>query len=119
MKRILTFFLLVVFCACVAALTQTKGEPVAAAAAGKTVTLTNFQFTPKLITVKAGSTVTWVNKEGTHSVNADDDSWSSPTLKAGQSFSHQFDTPGTFRYHCSFHGSAGGGNMAGTVRVIR
>ena len=120
MKRILTLFLLVVFCVCVAALTRTNGEPIGAAAvAGKTVTLTNFQFTPKIVTIKAGSTVTWVNKEGTHTVTADDDSWTSPTLKAGQNFSHQFDNPGTYRYHCSFHGSAGGGNMAGTVKVIR
>jgi plastocyanin len=89
------------------------------APAGRTVTLTNFQFAPKLVTIKAGSTVTWVNKEGTHTVTADDDSWTSPTLKAGQSYSHQFDNPGTYKYHCSFHGSAGGGNMAGTIRVTK
>jgi len=119
MKRILTLFTLVLFCAGVA-LTQMNGRPVTAAPVfASTINLTNFQFTPKTITVKAGATVTWVNKEGTHTVSADDDSWSSPTLKAGETFSHKFDSPGTYRYHCSFHGSAGGGNMAGTVRVVR
>ena len=81
------------------------------------ITLTNFQFTPKALTVKVGTKVTWVNKEGTHTVSADDDSWQSPTLNAVQTFTHQFDKPGTYRYHCTFHGSAGGHDMAGSIKV--
>ena len=118
MKRVLSFFLLAVFCLGISALARPKGKPATRGSApGKTITLRNFQFAPKSITVKVGTTVTWVNKEGTHTVTADDGSWESPPLKAGQNFSHQFDKPGTYRYHCSFHGSAGGGNMAGSVRV--
>lgn len=84
----------------------------------KKVTLSNFQFSPQTITIKAGDIVVWENKEGAHTVTADDNSWESPTLNAGQTFTHKFDKPGTYRYHCSFHGSAGGG-MAGVVKVTR
>ena len=90
-------------------------------AAGRTasVEVSNFQFSPKLLTVKAGTVVTWVDKEGSHTVTADNGSFSSPTLSAGQTFSRKFTKPGRYPYHCSFHGSAGGGDMAGTVVVTR
>ena|SRR5215471_8588734 len=83
------------------------------------VTISNFQFAPKVVRVKAGSAVTWEVKEGTHTVNADDDSFASSNLSAGQSFSHTFTKPGTYRYYCSFHGSKGGHEMAGTIIVSR
>jgi len=82
------------------------------------ITISNFQFTPKTLTVKAGATVTWTNKEGTHTVTADDNSWESPNLSAGQTFTHLFTKPGSYPYHCSFHGSPGG-NMSGTIKVVR
>lgn len=81
------------------------------------VTLRNFEFRPKTITVKPGTVVTWTNEAGSHNVTADDGSFSSDTLSAGQTFSHKFDRRGTYRYHCSFHGGAGGHDMAGTVVV--
>lgn len=81
------------------------------------VTIRNFEFRPKALTVKPGTIVTWTNDAGSHSVTADDDSFSSPTLAAGQTFSHRFTRKGTYRYYCSFHGGAGGHDMAGTVVV--
>jgi len=87
-------------------------------AAGKTVTLTNNKFTPKTVKIKKGQSVTWVAKEGAHTVKADNGSFQSGTLTAGKSFSHTFDTPGTYGYHCAFHGSAGH-DMAGTVIVTK
>jgi plastocyanin len=83
------------------------------------VTLSNNKFEPKALTVKAGSEVIWENKEGTHNVTADDGSWASPTLAAGQTFSHKFDKPGKYPYYCTFHGAKGGHNMAGVVNVTR
>ena len=88
-----------------AALSQDKGK----------VIVTNNKFEPKTITVKAGSEVTWESKEGTHNVTADDGSWNSSTLTAGQTFSHKFDKPGKYPYYCTFHGGKGGHNMAGVV----
>ena len=118
MKKITLLLLLAVCCLAGAATAQRKNSKAAAGGAGKSVTVSNFQFAPKTITVKAGGTVTWMNKEGLHTVSADDDSWESPTLNAGQSYSHQFSKPGTYRYHCSFHGSPGH-DMAGVVTVVR
>jgi len=91
----------------------------APASATNTVTLTNFQFSPKSLTIKAGSEVTWEVKEGTHNITADKGTFESQTLSAGQKFSHKFEKPGTYRYYCSFHGSKGGHEMAGTVIVTR
>ena len=84
-----------------------------------TVTLTNFQFSPKSITIKAGSEVTWEVKEGTHTIIADKGLFESQTLSAGQKFSYKFVKPGVYQYYCSFHGSKGGHEMAGTVRVTK
>lgn len=83
------------------------------------VTVSNNKFEPKTITVKAGSEVVWENKEGTHTVTADDGSWDSAGLSAGKTFSHKFDNPGSYKYHCAFHGSSGGHNMAGVVNVTQ
>ena len=88
-------------------------------ATGKTVTIGNFKFTPKNVTIKAGSEVTWVNKEGTHTVTADDGSFQSPNLSAGKNYTHTFTRPGTYRYYCSFHGGAGGADMSGVVTVTK
>src|SRR5215470_7736315 len=87
--------------------------------AGATVTISNFQFTPKVVRIKAGDEVTWQVKEGTHTVTADDGSFESQNLTGGQKFSHTFDKAGTYRYYCSFHGSKGGHDMAGTVIVSK
>ncbi len=116
MKKTLLLFLLAACCLSAAAVAQRRGK--APAGRGANVTISNFQFTPKTVTIKAGGTVTWANKEGTHTVTADDNSWESPTLNTGQAFSRRFDKPGNYAYHCSFHGSPGG-DMFGVVRVVR
>lgn len=118
--RHLIIFLLVALGCLLAAPTNQKANDGSTAKefAEKAVTISNFQFTPKVMTIKAGETVTWTDKEGTHTVTADDNSWESPTLNAGKTFSHQFPKPGTYPYHCSFHGSPGG-DMSGRVRVVR
>jgi plastocyanin len=116
MKKIILLVLLAVCCLAGAGAAQRKNSRAAAGNTAGSVTLSNFKFAPQTVTVKAGGTVTWMNKEGTHTVSADDGSWESPTLTAGQSYSHQFSRPGTYRYHCSFHGSPGH-DMAGVVTV--
>lgn len=83
----------------------------------KTVTITNFQFSPKTVTIKAGVEVSWEVKEGTHTITADNGAFESQALSAGQKFNYKFTKPGTYRYYCSFHGGKGGHDMAGTVNV--
>ena len=97
---------------------EPRGVASEGAAAG--VSIRDFEFQPRQLTVKAGATVTWTNDGGSsHTVTADDGSFESPTLGAGKTFSRRFTKPGTYRYHCAFHGGKGGEGMSGTVVVTR
>ncbi len=59
------------------------------------------RYDPSSVTVSAGSTVTWTNNGATSAtVTSPDGLFDSDTIAAGGSFSHTFDTPGTFRYFC-------------------
>ncbi|MCB1555511.1 MAG: hypothetical protein KDJ14_17065 [Xanthomonadales bacterium] len=81
------------------------------------VTLSGFSFTPSSLTIQVGDTVRWRNQGGFHDVVADDTSFSSgAATSAPFTFEVTFNTPGTFGYHCSIHGSPGAG-MAGTIIV--
>jgi plastocyanin len=116
-QTIVVVVLAALFCVS-AALSQEKGVASQEKGAAK-VTITNNKFEPKTVTVKAGSEVIWENKEGTHTVTADDGSWASAGLTAGKTFSHKFDKPGKYPYYCSFHGGKGGHDMAGVVNVTQ
>jgi plastocyanin len=84
-----------------------------AAVAGDQVTIDNFAFSPVTLTVKAGGTVTWTNRdEEPHTVAASDGSFHSPGMGTGATFTHTFATAGTFDYVCSIHPM-----MHGTVVV--
>jgi plastocyanin len=61
-------------------------------------------FSPSSITVNHGDSVSWKNVDKVdHQVVADDGSFASPILHAGQSYSVTLNRAGTFRYHDSFH----------------
>lgn len=76
------------------------------------VTIKDFEFTPATVTIKVGDTVTWTNNgPSTHTVTADDGSFASGNLW-GDTFSHTFQTVGTFTYHCAISRF-----MTGTVIV--
>jgi plastocyanin len=76
----------------------------AVAAGGSTVEINNFAFTPAKLTVPAGTSVSWKFEDSTqHTVTADDNSFTSEALGAGQTYEHTFDTKGTLAYHCSIH----------------
>jgi plastocyanin len=73
----------------------------------------DFMFAPVALTVAAGSTVTWTNKdEEPHTVVSDSGLFRSGGLDTNQSFSFRFDKPGTYRYACSIHP-----RMVGTIIV--
>ena len=76
----------------------------AAAAPATTVKIANFTFQAPVVTVKPGSTVTWVNDDDIpHTVTADDKSFKSKVLDSGERFSFTFAKPGAFGYFCSLH----------------
>ena len=68
------------------------------------VTISNFKFGPATITVQAGATVVWTNKDAIgHSINFSTVNINSKTLSNGGRFSHTFTTPGTYPYICAIH----------------
>ena len=83
--------------------------------ASATVTVSNFKFDPKDVTVPVGGTVEWVDQRGRHNVTADGREFKSPELVAGDKFDHRFEKAGVYKYYCTHHGAAGGQDMAGTV----
>jgi len=80
-----------------------------------TVSIQNFAFNPVNISVKAGTKVTWTNKDSApHTVTETDDKTgpSSGNLNNSDSYSFTFTKPGIYHYSCSVHP-----NMTGTVTV--
>src|SRR2546423_5541672 len=74
-------------------------QPRASEGAAAGVSIKDFEFQPRELTVKAGATVTLTNEGGSsHTVTADDGSFESPPLRAGQNFSPQFHQPRTHPY---------------------
>ncbi|MGO4571859.1 cupredoxin domain-containing protein [Microvirga sp. 2TAF3] len=68
------------------------------------VRVANFTFTPPLLTVTAGTTVTWVNADDIpHVVVANDHSFRSKPLDTDDQFSFTFATPGEYAYFCALH----------------
>jgi amicyanin len=77
----------------------------APAAAPAQVSIFNYKFDPETLTVTAGTTVTWTNKdEIPHSVASSDKSFKgSGGLDTGDTYSYTFDKPGTYKYYCTLH----------------
>ena len=68
------------------------------------VKIDNFSFGPTAITVKAGTTVTWTNRDDIpHTVVSDDKLFKSKVLDTDEKFSYTFSKPGTYPYFCSVH----------------
>jgi plastocyanin len=69
-----------------------------------TIVMKNFDFSPMVMTVKAGTTVTWKNLDGEpHTVVSPDGVFRSHALDQGDAFTFKFDQPGTYKYICSIH----------------
>lgn len=86
--------------------TSSGGAPSGAPVAGNAVTITNFAFAPASLTVKAGTTVTWTNKDGdAHTVTSQGSGGplGSTALATGQSYSFTFTKPGIYSYLCTIH----------------
>jgi plastocyanin len=78
------------------------------------VSIDNFTFTPQKLTVKAGTTVTWTNKDDIpHGIAASNNAFTrSKALDTNDSYSFTFATPGTYAYFCYIHP-----HMTGTIVV--
>jgi plastocyanin len=61
-------------------------------------------FAPNLVTIGAGGSVAWTNRdELPHTVTADDGTWDSGPIAPGVTWRRTFDLPGSYRYHCTPH----------------
>ena len=82
-------------------------------------------FTPKCLTIAAGTTVRWEGSLAAHPVapgNFEDAQAGSPgnpiqPTASGNSVEFTFTTPGTFAYYCELHSFGPGNGMAGVVFV--
>jgi amicyanin len=69
-----------------------------------TIKIANFTFDPPTLTVKAGTTVTWVNADDIpHVVSEKDGKFRSSALDTDDKFSQTFSTAGTVEYFCAIH----------------
>ena len=86
-----------------------------------------FVFSPAVLWVESGATVTWTVASGSHSATAyspnfdrpmrmptDGEPFDSEVLSEGESFEHTFETPGVYNYFCRPHVGLG---MVGLVIV--
>lgn len=80
-------------------------------------------FSPATVSVAQGEAVIWsfVDPLMSHSTTSDattgPEVWDSGERSSG-TFSHTFNTPGTYEYYCFVHSSAGGTLMNGVVEVL-
>ncbi|HLG70627.1 MAG TPA: cupredoxin domain-containing protein [Chloroflexota bacterium] len=88
-------------------------KPQAPPVATNAVSIQNFDFSPSAITVPAGTTVTWTNKDvEQHTVTERNRLFNSDVIAGDKSFSFTFDKAGSYEYFCLIHR-----HMVGTVVV--
>jgi plastocyanin len=68
------------------------------------VKIDNFSFGPQELTVAAGTTVTWTNRDDIpHTVVSSDGVFKSKVRDTDEKFSYTFTKAGTYPYYCSIH----------------
>ncbi len=105
---ILSFVLMITNISC------SKDDDTGGSGTPNTVNITDDEFNSSSFTVTKGTTVTWRNLGGSaHTVTSDDGtSFDSGSLAPGATFTHTFNTSGSFPYNCIFHSG-----MTGTIIV--
>jgi plastocyanin len=87
----------------------------AAASAAVPVSIQFQAFSPTPLDVLPGETVEWDNiSSRAHTVTADDESFDSGDIEAGERFERTFDAVGAYDYHCRIHAG-----MVGELDVRR
>jgi len=86
----------------------------------RTVTVSNFVFTPNVVNAVVGDTILWTWSVGTHtttsvSIPLGATAWDAPMTSLNTTFSYKITTPGTYSYDCTFHAALF--NMIGTINA--
>lgn len=78
------------------------------------VIIDNFKYGPASITISAGQTVRFVNRDGeAHTVTATGRTFDSGGMDTGDSWTYRFSKPGRYAYFCTLHPW-----MKGTIVVV-
>jgi plastocyanin len=80
----------------------------------------NIMISPATVTITAGTSVTWTDFDPTATphnvaVQSGPQTFTSPTLDMGSTYTFKFTKPGVYNYICSFHPTA----MIGKITVVR
>jgi plastocyanin len=68
------------------------------------VKIDNFVFAPGVVTVKAGTQVTWINKDDIpHTVDSTEGKFKSAALDTDDKFQFRFSEPGEYPFYCRMH----------------
>jgi amicyanin len=80
-------------------------QPVAVAAqAGPRIEIMKHKFSRPTLTVPAGTTVTWLNRdEDLHTVVSTTLAFKSAGLETDEAYSYTFTKPGVYEYFCTLH----------------
>jgi amicyanin len=80
-------------------------RPVApAGAAAAEIRMAEFKYQTDSVVIAAGQTIRWVNEDVVeHTVTFDGPEPGSPPIPKNGTYSHRFDKPGTYTYHCTPH----------------
>ncbi len=71
-----------------------------------TVDIRGFEYFPRDLTVKAGASVTWTNRDNVpHNATDNGHSWETETLHENDSGTLTFPDPGEYTYYCTIHPS--------------
>jgi len=82
----------------------------------KTVPISGGSYHPKVLTIKKGTTVTWINRQtDPHTVTSVNGLFDSGIIKPGGHYKYTFTKTGVYRYYCTLHPKT----MRGIMVVIR
>ena len=80
------------------------GTGALAASTTHTIVIADMKFVPETLTVKAGDTVVWVNKDFfPHTATAQDKSFDSRDIATNKSWKYVVKKKGSFPYICTLH----------------
>src|SRR5687768_17816094 len=89
---------------CMFLLQAATGTGVIAAPGTHTIVIAEMKFVPETLTVKAGDTVVWVNKDFfPHTATAQDLSFDSRDIATNKSWKYVAAKKGAFSYICTLH----------------
>ena len=74
------------------------------------IDIAGFAFAPSTLNVRVGDVIIWTNSDSvTHTITSDSgNELKSSSLSNGETYTHTFNTAGTYNYHCSIHSTMKG-----------